>query len=102
MFTNPNPYALKVAGRMPDKCPVCDQKYVLEQGFWFGAAFLSYMLSVIIAGLSIWVSTFFMEPSKNRLVAVAATSIIVLAPYTFRLSRAVWLGLWVKYQGRGK
>src|SRR5215212_5550043 len=52
MFKETNPYkklTLKHIFDMPENCPLCDQKYDLEPGFWYGTGYVSYALAVAIS-----------------------------------------------------
>ena len=39
------PFEISNPLNMPDHCPVCNQKYLPEPGFYYGAMFLSYIFS---------------------------------------------------------
>ena len=46
MFSNPNPWNLKSTLKMPTHCPECGQLFELEVGFWYGTAYISYLVTV--------------------------------------------------------
>ena len=98
-YENQNPYVLNKLSDMHKECPVCRMKYSREPGYWFGAMFMSYGLSIFIAGSGIWISTNFFEPTEFNLIMSGIGSIFVMWPYTFRLARSLWLGITVKYVG---
>ena len=71
----------------------------IEPGFYFGAAFVSYVLNVLWIGLAfplIWIS---MEHTEFNIIVSIVVMIVVLVPYTFQLSRSIWLAVFVKYRG---
>ena len=52
MYKDPNPYrrlSLKHISDMHENCPVCNQKYDMEPGFWYGTGYVSYALAVAIS-----------------------------------------------------
>ncbi|MEX0968693.1 MAG: DUF983 domain-containing protein [Bacteroidia bacterium] len=97
MFKNPNPYALNDLFKMPENCPECGQKYDLEPGFYWGAMYVSYGLNVGIvlplAGVVYYVWDFSFWAILVSLVVLQ----IIVTPYIFRISRAIWLNFFVGY-----
>lgn len=87
---------------MPERCPVCNQKYELETGFWYGTGYVSYGITV---GLSVftfilwWILIGFSVDDNRIFYWLIANGIlvIVLQPWLMRLSRVVYLWFFVKY-----
>src|SRR5437588_9494696 len=55
MFRHSNPYrkfSLKHIFDMHHTCPVCNQKYDLEPGFWYGTGYVSYGLTVFLSAFT--------------------------------------------------
>jgi hypothetical protein len=50
MFAIKNPWNLKQTMKMNDICPVCDQHFNPEPGFYFGSSYVSYALTVALSG----------------------------------------------------
>jgi hypothetical protein len=102
MFVNNNPWILKKTFKMHDHCPECGQPYELEVGFWYGTAYVSYALSVALS-----VSTFVawwvligMSTTDNRFYWWMGTNgllLVLLQPWLIRLSRAIYLRFFVRY-----
>ena len=112
MFKDGNPYknlSLKHIFDMHENCPVCEQKYDLEPGFWIGTGYVSYALTV-----AYFVSTFVawkvligmtFDLDDNRIFYWMSTAIITLLfiqPILMRLSRSIWLGWFVSYNKHWK
>jgi len=102
LFINPNPYDLKNTMKMPDHCPVCGQKFDLQTGFYFGTGYVSYGLTIMItlASLAIWWPTVGFGLHDNRIwgwLGINAVLLIVLQPVLQRLSRSIWIALFVRY-----
>lgn len=83
---------------MYEKCPSCGQRFELEPSFYFGAMYVSYAQQVawfVVVFISIEV-LFSGTDLVWYLVSVGVLS-IVLFPFTFRLSRSIWIHFFVKY-----
>lgn len=90
---------------MPEKCPVCGQKYELEIGFYYGTGYVSYALSVglyfvnliwywVIFGLS------FLDNSMIYYFLTSTAIVVLLQPWLMRISRVLYLNMFVRY-GKG-
>jgi hypothetical protein len=82
---------------MYDRCPACDQPYVIEPGFYWGAMYIAYMLSsgIILGGFGILFFGFGMEilPAFGVLLVVVG----LLYGFIFRMARSIWINLYVHY-----
>ena len=105
MFTDNNPYKkLKLSHifDMPEKCPVCQQKFDLEVGFWYGTGYVSYFLTVLLSAFSFiaWWAAIGISTEDNRIfywLIANTVLIIVLQPWLMRLSRVVYIYFFIKY-----
>lgn len=83
---------------MDTHCGHCGQTYHPEPGFYYGAMFLSYMLSgffsIGVAALLHWVIGFSLLASFSILIAILA----FLFVWFFRISRSLWLHINVRYE----
>lgn len=88
---------------MPEKCSVCDQKFEVEPGFYYGAMYVSYGVSIAYL-VSVFVAMAVLYPdfTTTEYLVIAITTLILLTPYFFRLSRAIWINLFVKYDPDSK
>jgi hypothetical protein len=105
MFKDGNPYkklSLKHVFDMHDNCPLCNQKYDLETGFWYGTGYVSYALAVAISvasfvawyvliGISINDSSLFWWLGSN------ITFLVLLQPWLMRISRVIYIRFFVSY-----
>jgi hypothetical protein len=85
-------------GKMPDNCPVCDQPYSLEPGFYFGATYVSYGLTVaymVTAFLSNWLFLGF--PIMQALPVILGI-FVLLTPVIFRFSRSIYINFFIRYR----
>lgn len=97
LFVKNNPYDLKFLGKMPSSCPVCGQSYSPEPGFYFGASYVSYALTIVI-GVSVLVANYLLVKAPlEQLMYVIIGAIILLSPVVMVLSRSIWINFFVKY-----
>ena len=105
MFKHDNPFAklsLKYIFDMPEKCPVCNQLYDMEQGFWYGTGYVSYAITVAfsVATFVAWLVLFGISFKDNSVLwwlLVNSILMIVLQPWLMRLSRVIYIYFFVKY-----
>lgn len=91
-------YDLKRFTKMPEHCPVCGQRYELEPNFWQGAMFVSYGLQVaLIVAVYVALRVLFNPEMEVYLIGVIV-GILLLFPVILRLSRAIYIHLFVKYR----
>ena len=96
LFVNQNPYSFKNFFDMPKYCDHCQLKYEPEPGFFYGAMYVSYALSIIIAGLAWFALT--MLGFEFWVVIWSVVPILLIAiPALFKVSRAAWLNFFVHY-----
>ena len=90
---------------MPEHCPVCGQKMELEVGFYYGTGYVSYALTIVLFAL-VFVFYWFVPGISYKDYSIfyyLLTSTILallLQPWLMRLSRVLYLYLFVKY-GKG-
>ena len=95
LFTEP--FVLKNPLAMPEKCEHCGQRTEPEPGFYFGAMFISYIISgFVLLGISLG-SVFIFGWSVVQ--AMALVLIIGALGYIrlLRLSRSIWIHIVVKF-----
>ncbi len=84
--------------KLHNNCPSCGFKYMIEPSFFYGAMYVNYALTVAI-GVSTFVIThvFLSLSLVNSFVAVFI-ALLLLAPFNLRLSRILWINMFVKFQ----
>lgn len=88
--------------KMHDTCDVCGQYFELEVGFYYGSGYVSYGLTVVLSIVTFiaWWITIGISYSDNRVIywlVINAVLILALQPPIMRLSRVLWLAVFVKY-----
>ena len=87
---------------MPDRCPVCGQDFQIEPGFYIGALWTSFpIVIVIMALLSILLLVYFKMDLNWFFVAITVI-LFLLQPIIIRLGRAIWINVFVKFEGKSK
>jgi uncharacterized protein (DUF983 family) len=105
MFTNKSIFPLAKMLDMPDHCPECGQKMELEPGFYFGTGYVSYALTVALLAvvfIAYWVIIGLSYKDNSIFIAltVAVALCVLLQPWIMRISRVLYLNMFVKY-GKG-
>ena len=105
MFKHSNPYKkfkLSYILDMYDHCPVCNQKYDLEVGFWYGTGYVSYGLAVALSAITFvaWWVLIGVSFNDNRVfywLGINTFLLVVIQPWMMRLSRVIYLYFFVSY-----
>lgn len=97
LFSNRNPYNLKDLDKMPDYCTKCGEDFQCEVGFYYGAMMVSHATTTVIAVIIHAIVFYFYgwEIAPN-LISITVI-IVVFFPVIFRLSRAIWINMFSKY-----
>ncbi|HIP31443.1 MAG TPA: DUF983 domain-containing protein [Crocinitomicaceae bacterium] len=98
-----HPYDLKKAGELHETCSVCHIKYSKEPGFYYGAMYVSYALTVALF-VTMWTSfnLFFDNVSVGLQIFLIITATILLTPYLYALSKIIWANFFIKYDRERK
>ena len=105
MFINKSIFPLNRMLDMPERCSVCGQKMELEVGFYYGTGYVSYALSVALFFINLaWYWLIFgisvMDNSIFYYLITSISIVVLLQPWLMRISRVLYLYMFVKY-GKG-
>lgn len=101
-FVHNNPYKLKEFDKMHHSCPVCKESFEKEPGFYYGAMYVNYGITVAI-GVAWFLINYILFNFNALFYAVSfAIILIVLLPWVFRTGRLTWINLFVKYNPKEK
>lgn len=103
MFTNKSVFPLGQVLDMPERCPVCGQKFELEVGFYYGTGYVSYALSIAVFVFNlIWYYLIFglsfQDNSVFYYLGISIVIVLLVQPWLMRLSRSLYLSFFVKYK----
>ncbi len=90
-------FSWKKPFEMRSHCPVCNQDFEPEIGFYYGAMFISYIFTGFFALFFVmivhWVFGWSLFASFVALVVVLGFFFV----YIFRLARSIWIHIIVAY-----
>lgn len=99
-------YNLKRVSEMSKNCTVCGEDFEREPGFYFGAAYVSYALTValwiaLFVALTCfdwwgWMAFSFFDDVPFFL-GTGIGLLVILMPVVMRLSRSIWLHMFTKH-----
>ncbi|AXG74527.1 DUF983 domain-containing protein [Flavobacterium arcticum] len=84
-----NPLLFKMP-KMNKECLVCHHKFEKEPGFFYGAMYVSYGLTILEMAPIFLISRIFVD-SYNATIAIIGLSAFLLSTFNFRLSRMIWM-----------
>ncbi len=107
MFLSKSSYQLKGAMKMHKHCPECGQRMEIEDGFYYGTGYVSYALTVAfsVSTFVAWWVLIGLSVNDNRVFwwfGANAFLLLLVQPYFMRLSRSIWLSIFVKYDANWK
>lgn len=105
LFENESILSFNKLGQVKSECTECGTNFNPEPGFYFGAAYVSWALTVamwvaILVALKVFDAIgliefgFLTHPKTFLLTGIGFT--IVLFPYLFKLSRSIWALMFIK------
>jgi uncharacterized protein (DUF983 family) len=98
MYLDNNLLHLSKILKMNDHCSHCGLKYQIEPSFFYGAMYVSYGLNVAIGIAAFVVAFVLFNASIGTAFVTIVLSIIVLYPLVMRLSRSIYINMFVSYE----
>lgn len=98
MYLDNNLLHLSKILKMNDHCSHCGLKYQIEPSFFYGAMYVSYGLNVAIGIAAFVVAFVLFNASIGTAFVTIVLSIIVLYPLVMRLSRSIYINMFVSYK----
>jgi uncharacterized protein (DUF983 family) len=82
----------RTGSRMNEHCPVCELRFEREQGYFLGAMYISYGISVAVLTLGTWLGYLLLPEWQLELVMLLViVCYLPLVPLVFRYSRVIWI-----------
>jgi len=97
-----NIFNLHKAFKMHKSCSECNFKYMMEPSFFYGAMYVNYALTVGISVLTFTIAYLFFNLTLLEIFIPIVVMLILTAPVTIRLSRIIWINIFVKYEVKSK
>jgi hypothetical protein len=86
--------------QMHPHCPCCGQVLEPEPGYYYGAMYVSFAFSTgVFLAVLLVLSLLVTEITMTMVLASVLTIVVGLLPLTFRLSRALWIHIFIRYEG---
>lgn len=104
LFSNKSAYSpIRESISMPERCSCCGLKYEKETGFYYGAMYVSYAVNVALS-VALFVAYFvlFWNYPLHYFIMADALTILATFPLISRISRAIWINFFYKYQEPGQ
>jgi len=82
---------------MPEECENCGQDFEPETGFYLGAMYVSYALTIAL-NIAIAVALFVFQSFELPIFfIVSAIVLLITLPYVFKISRSIWIAMMIRY-----
>ncbi|MDT8347900.1 MAG: DUF983 domain-containing protein [Flavobacteriaceae bacterium] len=98
MYKSSNPYDIKNLFKMHDNCHHCGTKYKIEPSFFYGAMYVSYSIGVAEAIAFFVIGHLLLGLSLFQTFLLIAVALILAVPLTARLSRNIWINIFLHYK----
>lgn len=90
----------KKISTLHDNCSECNLKYMMEPSFFFGAMYVNYAIAVaLFVAIFIIAKVFIGLSILHSFISIVIVSLL-LTPVSLRLSRIIWINLFVSYKQR--
>lgn len=84
--------------QLHDNCPKCNLRYMMEPSFFFGAMYVNYGITVALSVFTFLIATLLFKGTLLQSFASIIITLIVLTPVNLRLSRIIWINMFVSYK----
>ncbi|WP_426064141.1 DUF983 domain-containing protein [Flavobacterium sp. DSP2-3-1] len=102
MYLDKNPLHFNKILKMHENCGHCGLRYQIEPSFFYGAMYVSYGLNVAIGIAAFIISFVFFDTNLKVAFIVIIASLILSFPYVLRLSRNIYINMFVSYDPNAK
>ncbi|WP_299435135.1 DUF983 domain-containing protein [uncultured Maribacter sp.] len=102
MYLDKNPFHLGNVLKMHERCSHCNTKYKIEPSFFYGAMYVSYGVGIAFAVAAFIISRFFIQTTLLNSFFIIMGTLVVFMPIIMRLSRNIWINLFIKYDATAK
>ena len=78
-------------------CPQCNFKYMIEPSFFYGAMYVNYGFTVALSVITFIIAKLLLSLTLLQSFAAIFVVLVLLAPLNLRLSRILWINMFVKF-----
>lgn len=97
MYSDKNPYNLSNTLKMNVTCSHCGTRYKIEPSFFYGAMYVSYAVGIAFGVAAFVISFLFLGSNLKTAFIAIMTTLIVFMPVIMRLSRNIWINIFIHY-----
>ena len=97
MYLDKNPYHMGKIFEMDERCSHCGLKYKIEPSFFYGAMYVSYAVGIAFAVAAFVIANLFLGADLITTFIAIIGTLIVFMPVIMRISRNIWINMFVKY-----
>jgi len=97
MYKESNPYKLNKIFQMHERCSHCNTKYKIEPSFFYGAMYVSYGVGIAFAVAAFVITFLFFGGGLMTSFYAIIGTLIVFMPIIMRLSRNIWINIFMHY-----
>ena len=97
MYLEKNPYKLNTTLKMNETCSHCGTRYKIEPSFFYGAMYVSYGVGIAFAFAAFFVSRYLIGTTLLTSFFAIMGTLIFFMPVIMRLSRNIWINLFMSY-----
>ena len=98
VFISSKKYDIKTFHKMHTRCNHCNHKYEIEGGFWQGAMYVGYALTVALS-VTTFILTYLIYPETDawyHIIIISSIAFLV-APLNYRYSRMIWMNMFSSF-----
>jgi len=88
--------------KLHENCKECNLKYMLEPSFFYGAMYVNYGITVAISIIVFLITKLGFQLSLLHSFLSVVAALFILAPLNLRLSRILWINMFVSYQSKAE
>jgi uncharacterized protein (DUF983 family) len=97
MYVKQNPYHLSEVLTMHEECSHCKLVYQIEPSFFYGAMYVSYGVNVAVGIAAFIIAHVFIGLELVPSFIAIVVSLLVLYPPVLRISRNMYINMFVSY-----
>lgn len=84
--------------KIHDNCANCNLKYMMEPSFFYGAMYVNYGITVALSVAVFVITKLSLDFDLLQSFMAVVVALFVLAPINLRLSRILWINMFVSYE----
>ena len=97
MYKNNKVYSISQSLKMHERCSHCKTKFKIEPSFFYGAMYVSYAVGVAVAVAAFAVAYGMIGLGLKASFIAIVTTLIVMSPLITRVSRNIWINLFLSF-----